>query len=305
MTAVDPKPTLAGKTMNNFCIRFSNNLGIVVLALLFAGACKSPNGQIADVGGVVRSADGVPIRFDDHGKGSPALVLIHGWSCDRSYWSEQVGPLSVNHRVITVDLGGHGESGLGRENWTIASFGADVAAVIQSLELDSVVLVGHSMGGDVIFQAARLLPDRVDALIMLDTYKRLGVWNSDSEIEEIVAEFRADFPGVTEKYVRSYFPAGASPTLVDRVAYDMAAAPPDVALSAIRSSFQHAREVPDLIDELGVPVVAINPDDAPTDVESMRQHGANVVIMSGVGHFLMMEDPDRFNDLLLSKIDEL
>jgi pimeloyl-ACP methyl ester carboxylesterase len=174
----------------------------------------------------VTSADGVPIRYDDYGEGSPALVLVHGWSCDRSYWSEQVSALSVRHRVITVDLGGHGESGLGRENWTIAAFGADVAAVVESLDLDSVVLVGHSMGGDVIFQAARLLPDKVEALIMLDTYKQLGVWNSDSEIDGIVSEFKTDFAGVTERHVRGYFPTHADQSLVDRVATDMAAAPP-------------------------------------------------------------------------------
>jgi pimeloyl-ACP methyl ester carboxylesterase len=229
--------------------------------------------------------------------------LIHGWSCDRTYWAEQVGPLSAKNRVVTVDLGGHGESGLGRDDWTIAAFGADVAAVVEHLDLDSVVLVGHSMGGDVIFQAARLLPDKVKALVMVDTYKRFGAWNSDAEIDEIVAEFGADFPGVTEKLVRSFFPANADPEIVDKVAYDMASAPPDVALSAIRSSFRHAREMPKLIDEVGIPIVAVNPDDAPTNLESMGQFGVKVEIMSGVGHFLMIEDPESFNGLLLSKLN--
>jgi pimeloyl-ACP methyl ester carboxylesterase len=180
-----------------------------------------------------------------------------------------------------------------------------VASVIESLDVDSVVLVGHSMGGDVIFQTARLLPDRVEALIMLDTYKQLGVWNSDAEIDEIVAEFKSDFSGVTERYVRGYFPTRTDQSLVDRVATDMAAAPPAVALSAIRSSFQHAREIPALIEQLDIPVVTINPDDAPTDLGSMSDHGVDVVIMSGVGHFLMMEDPDTFNDVLLSTLDDL
>lgn len=257
-----------------------------------------------DLVGTVSSADGVPIRYSEYGQGSRTVVLVHGWSCDRSYWSEQVGRLSQDYRIITVDLGGHGESGFGRDDWTIAAFGADVAAVVEYVDVDSVILVGHSMGGDVIFQAARLLPGKVDALVMLDTYKQLGAWRSDSEIDEIVAEFSTDFPGVTEKLVRSFFPASADPTLVDRVAYDMAAAPSDVALSAIRSSFQHAREIPRLMDELALPVVAINPDNAPTDLESMSRYGVRVEIMTGVGHFLMMEDPDRFNDLLLSALDE-
>jgi pimeloyl-ACP methyl ester carboxylesterase len=231
--------------------------------------------------------------------------LVHGWSCDRTYWSEQVGPLSAEYRVITIDLGGHGESGLERKDWTIASFGGDVAAVVKSLGLDSVVLVGHSMGGDVIFQAARLLPGKVEALIMLDTYKELGAWRSDSEIDEIVAEFEADFSRVTERYVRGYFPAHANQTLVNRIATDMAAAPPAVALSALRSSFRHAREVPALIKELGIPVITINPDDAPTDLTSMSNHGVDVLIMAGVGHFLMMENPAEFNEQLLSTLDDV
>jgi pimeloyl-ACP methyl ester carboxylesterase len=278
----------------------------IVLALLVVAACDAQRDPIVDADhstGTVISADGVPIQFDDYGAGSPALVLIHGWSCDRTYWAEQVGPLSAKNRVVTVDLGGHGESGLGRDDWTIAAFGADVAAVVEHLDLDSVVLVGHSMGGDVIFQAARLLPDKVKALVMVDTYKRLGAWNSDAEIDEIVAEFGADFPGVTEKLVRSFFPANADPEIVDKVAYDMASAPPDVALSAIRSSFRHAREMPKLIDEVGIPIVAVNPDDAPTNLESMGQFGVKVEIMSGVGHFLMIEDPESFNELLLSKLN--
>ena len=283
-------------------------LRVLLFAFLAITACDSKTDQIVSANAVVStvsSADGVSVRYSDYGQGSHALVLVHGWSCDRSYWSAQVGPLSQDYRIITIDLGGHGESGIGRQDWTIASFGADVAAVIESLKLDSVVLVGHSMGGDVIFQAARLLPDNVEALIMLDTYKTLDTPRSDSEIDEIVAQFSADFPSITETLVRSFFPATADPGLVDRVANDMAAAPPTVALSAIRSSFQHARQVPDLIDELGIPVVAINPDDSPTDLASMSEHGVRVIIMPDVGHFLMMEEPEGFNDLLLSTVDDL
>lgn len=280
---------------------------LLIPLLLGVAACNPQAKQIADENpavGSVASVDGVQIWYDVYGEGSPALVLVHGWSCDRSYWSEQVDSLSEHYRVVAVDLGGHGESGLGRKDWTIDLFGADVAAVVDSLGLDSVVLVGHSMGGDVIFQAARRLPGKVEALIMLDTYKQLGAANSDADIDDVVSEFDADFSGVTEKYVRGYFAAQADPSLVNKVAEDMAAAPPEVALSAIRSSFEHAREMPRLIEELRIPVVTINPDDAPTDLVSMEEHGVDVVIMPGVGHFLMMEDPKRFNELLKSILNE-
>lgn len=280
---------------------------ILVPALLAATACDSqmnqPSNTTPEVGTAV-STDGVPIEYEVHGDAVPALVLIHGWSCDRSYWAEQVGPLSEHYKVVTIDLGGHGESGLGREDWTIDSFGADVAAVISALDLQSVVLVGHSMGGDVIFQAARRLPERVRLLVMVDTYKQLGTPSSDEEIDAFVAQLEADFPAVTEGFVRGMFPADADPALVDRVALDMASAPPVVALRAVRSSFRHAREVPGLIEQLRIPVVAINPDDAPTDLASMAKYGVDVEIMPGVGHFLMMDNAEGFNEQMLSTLAE-
>ena len=49
--------------------------------------------------------------------------------------------------MVAVDLGGHGESGMGREHWTMEAFGDDVAAVVRGLGLERVILVGHSMGG--------------------------------------------------------------------------------------------------------------------------------------------------------------
>jgi pimeloyl-ACP methyl ester carboxylesterase len=262
-----------------------------------------PSGATPEVDTAI-STDGVPIKYEVHGDGAPALVLIHGWSCDRSYWAEQVGPLSEHYKVVTIDLGGHGDSGMGREDWTIDSFGADVAAVIGALDLQSVVLVGHSMGGDVIVQAARRMRERVRLLIMVDTYKQLGMPSTDEEIDAFVAQLEADFPTVTEGFVRGMFPADAEPALVDRVALDMASAPPAVALSSVRSSFRHAREVTGLIEQLRIPVVAINPDDAPTDMASMAKYGVDVEIMPGVGHFLMMDDPEGFNEVMLSTLAE-
>ncbi|MDX1450575.1 MAG: alpha/beta hydrolase, partial [Acidimicrobiia bacterium] len=98
----------------------------------------------------VPSFDGIPITYEVHGRKSPTLVFVHGWSCDRRYWREQLEPFSHEYRVVAIDLAGHGDSGSGRQEPTIRSFGADVAAVVRELGLERVVLIGHSMGGDVI-----------------------------------------------------------------------------------------------------------------------------------------------------------
>ena len=250
----------------------------------------------------VTSADGVSIAYETFGKGSTALVFVHGWSCDKSYWKGQIEYFSKAYRVVNIDLGGHGESGLGRKDWTIYSFGTDVAAVIKHLSLERVILIGHSMGGDVSADAALLLPGRVAGLIMVDVYKKLGSGRPAEQIDAFVADFSVDFAPKVQKLVRSMFLTNADPSLVEFVAKDMSSAPPAVALSAMRSSFTHSRQITHDFEHLKLPVIALNPDNEPTDVESMRKHGVDVIIMPGVGHFLMMEDPKRFNELLEAAI---
>jgi pimeloyl-ACP methyl ester carboxylesterase len=71
-----------------------------------------------------------------------------------------------------------------------------------------------------------------------------------------------------------------------------------VALSALESALQYAHEIPAVLERLKLPVIAINPDNSTTDETSLRRHGVEPIIVPGVGHFLMMEDPVRFNTVL-------
>lgn len=253
----------------------------------------------------VTSTDGVPIAYEVHGEGSPALVFVHGWSCNRTFWAGQLEPLSRQFRVVAVDLAGHGDSGRGRKNWTIQSYGDDVAAVVKKLDLKAVILIGHSMGGDVIPEAALRLPGRVVGLVWVDTYKKLGGGRSPEEVETFAAKFRSNFPEATRTFVRSMFVPASDPALVERVAASMSSAPPSVALPSLESAFSYSREMPKTLEKLHLPVIAINPDNAPTDVASLQHYGVQVIFMPGVGHFLMMEDPQRFNGLLREAIDRL
>jgi pimeloyl-ACP methyl ester carboxylesterase len=231
------------------------------------------------------------------------MVFVHGWSCDRSYWEGQIEPFAQQFTVVALDLAGHGESGLGRKAWTMAAFGDDVAAVVERLGLQRVVLIGHSMGGDVIVEAARRLPGRVAGLVWVDTYRQLGSPRSPEQLQAMLAPFRTDFVETTRNFVRGMFPAAADANLVERVAADMSAAPPEVALGAIESALSFDREIPPALQELRLPLVAINADAPPTDVASMERHGVEVVLMTRVGHFLMMEAPERFNQILRTVLD--
>jgi pimeloyl-ACP methyl ester carboxylesterase len=244
------------------------------------------------------SPDSIPIRFESHGSTAPAIVFVHGWSCDRSYWRGQTGPIAARHRVVTVDLAGHGDSGAGRGSWTMPAFGRDVTAVVDRLALDDVVLVGHSMGGDVILEAALELDGRVRGLVWVDTYRSLGAPGPPEDIEAFIAPFRLDFTGEVLQLVRGFFPKTADGDLVEWIAADMAAAPPDVALDALRHAIQNEGPAIEALARLDAPRAAINPDYRPSDVESLRRHGFRTVILERVGHFPMLEDPDQFNRAL-------
>ena len=245
------------------------------------------------------SSDGTSVAFETLGSGSPALVFVHGWSCDRSYWAAQIEPLSAHARVVVVDLAGHGDSESSRRDFTIESFGEDVAAVIRALDLESVVLVGHSMGGDVILEAAQRDRDRVRGLVWVDTYDQLDRFRTREQARERLAPFQADFVETTRAFVRGMFPPSADPALVERVVTDMSSAPPRVALSALDAALNYGRGVPERLKQLGLPLVAIDPGSSSTDVSSLRRHGVEVVLIPGVGHFPMMEAPQEFNDSLL------
>jgi pimeloyl-ACP methyl ester carboxylesterase len=161
------------------------------------------------------------------------------------------------------------------------------------------------MGGDVIMEAAKLLPGRVEGLIWIDTYKSLPIDRSEAELETIIAPLRQDFRGTTQRAVRGMFPEGADPALVSRIAGEMSSALPEVAVSALESALRYAHEIPAALEMLKLPVFAINPDDSPTEEGSLRRYGVEPVIMPSVGHFPMMEEPGRFNAVLRQPLQRI
>jgi pimeloyl-ACP methyl ester carboxylesterase len=277
---------------------------LLACCLLALTAC-SANPRSDERTGTVASPDGVPITYSTTGAGDVAVVFVHGWSCDRSYWDEQIAAVSARYRVVRVDLAGHGESGLGRQQYTMRAFGKDVAAVTDALDLRPVVLVGHSMGGTVGVEAARIVPDRVIGLIGIDTLQRPAFGLSDEQIEGFLAPFHADFSRQTDTFVRNMFPADADSVLVARIAGDMASAPPAVAISAMGELLSH--DLGPALAELDLPIRCLNAERWPADLPAWAEYtgGYEVEVMSGVGHFLMLEQPAEFNRRLLTIIDAI
>jgi pimeloyl-ACP methyl ester carboxylesterase len=252
----------------------------------------------------VPSEDGVMIHYDVHGQGDRALVFVHCWSCDRTYWQNQVDEFAKDYRVVTVDLGGHGQSGMSRKVWTMATFGADVAAVVNKLDLKSVVLIGHSMGGPVCIEAARRLQGRVVTIVGVDNFQNFGDKLTKEEVDAWVAHLQPDFTPTVDFFVRSMFPAGADSSLVSRIAADMASAPPDVAISAITETLLYDYRA--ALAEVRVPIRTISSDKHATDAKANAEIAASFAmkVMPGRGHFLQLEDPATFNRLLHETLAE-
>lgn len=254
----------------------------------------------------VISADKVPIAYAVYGPATePAVVFVHGWCCDSRYWYKQIPYFSKKFRVITIDLAGHGNSGFGREVYTTEAFGQDVAAVLRQLNVKKAILVGHSMGGEVILYTAKIVPERVIGLVAVDTLEDLGVVYPDEVKNEIYEPIAADFVPEVQKFVRTMFPANADKVLVDTVVRDMSSAPREVALSSMKEYFKVSD--PELIKGLAVPLKSVNADLWPTNVEGNKRlvPSYEMALMKGHGHFIMLEVPDEFNTLLERMIDRI
>ncbi|MHB8077691.1 MAG: alpha/beta fold hydrolase [Candidatus Krumholzibacteriia bacterium] len=269
-------------------------------------ACVGASGALAAVTeGTVPSADGVPIHYTVSGEGRPALLFIHGWSCDGTYWDGQVAAFAPKYRVVTVDLAGHGRSGRDRAAWTIEAFGQDVRAVVEQLGLDRVVLIGHSMGGNVALAAAGLLPGRVVAVIGVDTLQDAERVITPEMLAPLVAGMQADFPAVTKQFVAQMFPVGADSALVARVAGRMASAPPAIAIPVFQGIF--AYDLKAGFAGVKAPIREINSDRNPTNFAGNRKYAPDfdAVILAGVGHFPQLERPAEFDAALAKVVAEV
>jgi pimeloyl-ACP methyl ester carboxylesterase len=256
---------------------------------------------------LVMSPDNVHIEYQVFGQGDTAVILIHGWACDANYWNMQFDALRPHYTVVAVNLAGHGGSSANRSDWSIANYAADVAAVAREIPNAHIALVGHSMGATVALAAAPLIGPRVAGIVAVDALRSVGLPPlSAREIEKYIAPFRADFVGETRKLVTgSLFPHGADRTLVQKVAYDMSLEPPAVAIPSMQALL--SVDLTPLVAAIHVPVYAINSDLAPTDATRIRKSLPDFTLdlMPHTGDFLMLEDPARFNALLLKDLEAI
>jgi pimeloyl-ACP methyl ester carboxylesterase len=283
--------TPASSNMLSF---FSGLLLLMVVLLVTTQAqAQAPWPQMAF------SKDGTPISYESHGSGETTLVFVHGWSCDTRYWRSQVPHFSKRYRVLTLDLAGHGHSGMNRIRYTMEAFGEDVRAVVEAAAARRVILIGHSMGGSVIAEAARLMPDRVVGLIGVDTLENVEYPLTWEELEQMVAPLEENFSTETREFVEEMLSPRAHPAIREWILADISAAPPVVALSAMRETMAQyvTGEAARIFAEIRVPVMVVKGDHWPVDYEANRRHmfWFDAIIIDDADHFLMLTRPYEFN----------
>jgi pimeloyl-ACP methyl ester carboxylesterase len=251
-------------------------------------------------------ADGVSMAYVDSGRGEPALVFVHCGNCRKEIWRETLDAFAPKHRVVAMDLPGHGRSGATRKEWSVPGLGADVAALADHLGLKDMILVGNSLGGPVSLEAAkRLGPKRVRGVVAVDTLQDVEqVWPEDA-FKKLAEAYRQDFRGTCQKHMSSLLPQSSPAAVKERVALETCHNDPDAfrGLLATLRTYDAAAA----LRAAGVPVRAINAKLFPTNLEVNRKHAPSfeAVLMDDVGHYPQVERPAEFQAHLRRIVQEL
>jgi sigma-B regulation protein RsbQ len=284
---------------------------VAVLSVAFVAGISLSSGcsMIRTGPGQVRAEDGVKVAYDVRGSGKPALVFIHCWSCNRDFWKHQLDVFAEDYRVVAIDLPGHGESGANRASWSIAGLGKDVKTVADHLRLKRMILIGHSMGGPIALEAARLMPGRVLGIVAVDTLHDAEFEFPKAMAEGWIAQAEADFEGTMDKSVRSMFPEGADPETIDWVIAQGVRTDRTAAIALLRDFPNFDMKA--LFRAAGVPIRAIfatpwNATAMRPNVEANRKYADfEAVSIDGVGHYLQLEKPGEFNEKLRVFVEAL
>jgi len=243
--------------------------------------------------------DGVKLAYEEVGSGSPPVVLVHGWTCDHTYFSPQRDHFADRHRVVSVDLRGHGESGGADGPFTIATFADDVAWVCSELGVAKPVIVGHSMGGMTTVELAARHPELPAAIVVCDS--PLAVPPS---LAANLAAFSAELAKPEwRKAHRAFlsdalFIAADDPERKARILAGMTSAPDRVTRGCWEAIV--AADMDGALGRCRVPLLYLAAGVPLADFARLRALCPHVVIGQtvGAGHFHQLEVPDQLNAMI-------
>jgi pimeloyl-ACP methyl ester carboxylesterase len=251
------------------------------------------------------SRNGVSLSYTDSGGSAPPIVFIHGWCCDGTYWREQLPEFARDHRVVALDLRGHGQSDKPDQDYTIAGFVDDVAWLCDEIKLDRPIVVGHSMGGMITLNLVRQRPKLARAAVLADPPIRRLPGAPDPVAQAILAGLRSPaYASVLQNLVQGFlFNADSDPGLKAEVSGAMSAAPQRVICTAFASIVAEAPSTAGPLPVASLFVRAATHTLSAEDIQALFP-GVKVAEMD-TAHFVMMERPDEFNAIVREFVSEV
>jgi len=241
--------------------------------------------------------DGVTLAYEEIGEGDPPLVFVHGVACHRGFWASQVQHFAGRHRVLAVDLRGHGESEAPEQSYPMAGFADDVAWLCAQLEIRRPVVVGHSLGGLVALELAH--PEHSAAIVLVDSVL-LPAGDRGPQIRQLVSALRTPD---AERVLRAYFASFFGP-------YDDPARKAWILDQAVRTSAYVTSSVweeslwdwddAEALRRCQVPVLYLDAGTPNADLARAVELIPQLVIgrTVGSGHFSLLEVPEQVNAML-------
>ncbi|HVG55659.1 MAG TPA: alpha/beta hydrolase [Vicinamibacterales bacterium] len=266
-------------------------IGLLIVLLTTASAASAA------------TVDGATIHWSSQGSGRQTLILVHGWTCDETSWKEQVPALSKSYRVITLDLPGHGKSGMPK-TFSMEVFARAIEAVRVEAKVERAVLAGHSMGTPVIRKYALMHPDRVSALVIVDGLIQLPAAGIQPG-QPGRGPLPVVNPAAREAMVKGMFGPATTPALQQHILKMMMGAPEATAQGAMNATWDQSQ----LSDQkITVPVLAVFAGTRALATEQAVKTlypNAEYFTIPETAHFLMMEKPGEFNRMLSTFVDKL
>ena len=248
------------------------------LFLIFAFCFLIFDLQSADPPSRYATVDGIRVHYQSVGKGSPAVVFIHGWTCDLTFWRLNAPAVAAGHRVLLVDLPGHGRSDKPPVDYTLSLFARGVEAVLRDARVEKAILVGHSMGGPVALKFLRLFPSKVEGFVAVDSRFAQPPPADAAEAEKRAARFAAfakqyrnpDYKDVAGKMIEAMFVPATTPAVREEIRSKMLATPQHVMASAMEGMGELSTWKLDPIPVPTLSIAARNPQLTP-EVEKLAR----------------------------------
>lgn len=244
----------------------------------------------------VTSTDGQRVHLTVTGSGALAVVFVHGWLGNGSWFDAQRDHLAGRFTVVQVDLPGHGRSDKTRTAWSASQYADDIVAACAGLS--QVILVGHSMSGAYVCEAAPRIP-QTRAVILVDTLKNLDQPMPPEQVAQVLAMYRKDFRAAVENVLPQHlYSKDTPPEVRAKIQAEFLAADPALAVAIIEPLYR--MDLRETARRVAVPVRAISADFSPTNTEANGRYFRDYAVetVARAGHYPMLERPDDFNAAL-------